>query len=144
MYEVPDALWYDINMNYIGKGSGIKVKPTQWATQYIQAIDVCSSIRYDTMTVWAAPLAIHQLNNFGMGQVEIYPIPTLGEFNILVHESIMDASLRIVNMTGETILQREGLNGKHFTFDISGEAKGVYFVEIKTGSGIKRMKLVKE
>jgi hypothetical protein len=143
-YEVPDALWYDINMNYIGKGSGIKVKPTQWATQYIQAIDVCSSIRYDTMTVWAAPLVIDQLDNGEIRQFVIYTNPTFGEFSIRANESIMNATLRIVNMTGETILQSEGLNGKHFTFDISGEAKGIYFAELKTDSGIKRMKLVKE
>jgi len=144
LYEIPDALWYDINMNYLGKGSGIKVKPTQWETQYIQAIDVCSSIRYDTMTVWAAPLAIDRLDNGSIRQFVIYPNPTFGEFSILANESIMNATLRIVNMTGETILQSEGLNGKHFTFDISGEAKGIYFAELKTDSGIKRMKLVKE
>ncbi len=144
IYEVPDALWYDINMNYIGKGSGIKVKPNQWFTQYIQAIDVCSSIRYDTMTVWAAPLSIDQLDNGAIRQFVIYPNPTFGEFSILANESIMNATLRIVNMTGKTILQREGLNGKRFKFDISGVAKGVYFVEIKTDSGIKRIKLVKE
>ena len=144
MYEVPDASWYDINLNYISKGSGIKVKPTQWATQYIQAIDVCSSIRYDTMTVWAAPLAIDQLDYGAIRQFVIYPNPTFGDFSIRVNESFMNATLRIVNITGETILQREGLNGKSFTFDISDKAKGVYFVEIKTDSGIKRMKLLKE
>lgn len=144
LYEIPDALWYDINMNYLGKGSGIKVKPTQWETQYIQAIDVCSSIKYDTMTVWAAPLAIDRLDNGVIRQVVIYPNPTFGEFSIRANESIMNATLRIVNITGETILQSEGLNGKHFTFDISGEAKGIYFAELKTDSGIKRMKLVKE
>ena len=143
-YEVPDALWYDINMNYIGKGSGIKVKPSQWATQYIQSIDVCSSIRYDTMTVWAAPLSISQYDNLRMSELEVYPNPSDGVFSILVNESIMNATLRIVNITGETILQREGLNGKRFTFDISGEAQGVYFAELITDSGIKRMKLVKE
>ena len=144
MYEVPDASWYDINLNYISKGSGIKVKPTQWATQYIQAIDVCSSIRYDTMTVWAAPLAIDQLDYGAIRQFVIYPNPNCGDFSIRVNESFMNATLRIVNITGETILQREGLNGKSFTFDISDKAKGVYFVEIKTDSGIKRMKLLKE
>lgn len=144
MYEVPDALWYDINMNYIGKGSGIKVKPNQWFTQYIQSIDVCSSIRYDTMTVWAAPLSVNQLDNLAMEQYDIYPNPTLGVFSILVNESIMNATLRIFNITGETIHQSEGLIGKRFMFDISSEAKGIYFVEIKTDSGIKRMKLVKE
>ena len=144
MYEVPDALWYDINMNYIGKGSGIKVKPNQWFTQYIQSIDVCSSIRYDTMTVWAAPLSVNQLDNLAMEQYDIYPNPTLGVFSILVNESIMNATLRIFIITGETIHQSEGLIGKRFMFDISSEAKGIYFVEIKTDSGIKRMKLVKE
>jgi hypothetical protein len=107
VYEVPDALWYDINMNYIGKGSGIKVKPTQWATQYIQAIDVCSSIRYDTMTVWAAPLAIHQLNNFGMGQVEIYPNPTSAGFDLKSNcNENCAVKVEVLNLNGQRLLER--------------------------------------
>jgi hypothetical protein len=144
-YEIPDALWYDINMNYIGKGSGIKVKPTQWATQYIQAIDVCSSIRYDTMTLWAAPLGLAPDSSPEVeGSIRIYPNPSDGGYSILSNEILTNASMHVVNITGETVLQRERLDGRSFSFDLYGEPNGIYFVEIKTDQGIKRMKLIKE
>ena len=145
VYEVPDALWYDINMNYIGKGSGIKVKPTQWATQYIQAIDVCSSIRYDTMTVWAAPLGLAPDSSSEVeGSIRINPNPSDGGYSIISNEILTNATIHVVNITGETVLQREWLDGRSFSFDLSSETNGIYFLEIKTEKGIKRMKLIKE
>ena len=142
---MPDALWYDINMNYIGKGSGIKVKPTQWATQYIQAIDVCSSIRYDTMTVWAAPLGLAPDSSSEVeGSIRINPNPSDGGYSIISNEILTNATIHVVNITGETVLQREWLDGRSFSFDLSSETNGIYFLEIKTEKGIKRMKLIKE
>jgi len=144
-YEFSDGMWYDINMNYIGKGSGIKVKPTQWATKYIQQIDLCGIIRLDTLTVWAAPLGLApNPSSEEEGNIRVYPNPSDGEFSILSNGSLINASLRIISIIGETILQREGLNGRSFSFNISGEPSGVYFVEIKMDKGIRRTKLIKE
>jgi len=77
-------------------------------------------------------------------EISVYPNPSTGELNIIADKILADVWIRIVNITGETILQREGLNGGRFTFDISSRPQGIYFVEIKTDSEIKRMKLVKE
>jgi len=131
IYEVPDALWYDINMNYIGKGSGIKVKPTQWATQYIQAIDVCSSIRYDTMTVWAAPLSIRQWDNSAMGQLEIYPNPASKGFNLKSNCKENCAVLIIIrNLSGATVLTKSCDLLQGHCFVNTTIAAGTYFVTI--------------
>ena len=77
-------------------------------------------------------------------EISVYPNPSTGELNIIADKILADVWIRIVNITGETILQREGLNGGRFTFDISSRPQGIYFVEIKTDNEIKRMKLVKE
>ncbi len=77
-------------------------------------------------------------------KVRVYPNPTNGDINILVSEILRNGYLRVVNITGETVLEREGLNGKSFSFDFSEKADGVYFIEIKTETGIKRVKLVKQ
>jgi hypothetical protein len=75
-FEVSDALWYNSSGGLIGTGSGIKVKPTQSVTQYIQAIDVCSAMRYDTMTVTAWPLGLATSpQGAGWGEVVVYPNP---------------------------------------------------------------------
>jgi len=47
--------------------------------------------------------------------VNIYPNPTSREINILISEILSNGSLKIMNITGETILQQEGLNGMSFS-----------------------------
>ena len=130
MYEVPDALWYDINMNYIGKGSGIKVKPVQWATQYIQAIDVCSSIRYDTMTVWAAPLSMSQYDDVIMSELNTYPNPVS---SLLFIESINstheEVSFGLYNTVGQLVKSGKVRTNKKTEVDLSDLSQGIYYLQ---------------
>ena len=129
-------------MNYLGKGSGIVVKPTQWATQYIQAIDVCSAIRYDTMTVWAAPLGllpspeevILSLSKEGLG-VRLFPNPTSKGFNIKSNcRENCTVSVIVRNLSGETIIKKtcDLLQGNCFIN--TAIAAGTYFVTITNES----------
>jgi hypothetical protein len=144
IYEVPDAMWYDINMVYIGKGSGIKVKPTQATTQYIQAIDVCSAIRYDTMTVWAWPLSLTpNPSPKGDGDMWVWPNPTSGVFTLESDISLTNASIKVMNIMGKVVMSKKKLDNMEIEVDISEFANGVYFVEVSSLSLIRRMKLVK-
>jgi len=77
-------------------------------------------------------------------KLRVYPNPTNGDINIFASEMLTNGSLKVINITGEPVLKREGLNGMSFSFDLSGKADGVYIIEIKTNKGIKRMKLVKQ
>jgi hypothetical protein len=142
IYEVPDALWYDINMNYIGKGSGIKVKPTQWATQYIQAIDVCSSIRYDTMTVWAAPSAIGPDPELVEGrQLKTFPNPVASVLNIeLVAATNSEVPFTIYNTVG--LIMKHGIirTNRKNDVDLSALSPGIYYLACE-GSRRKILKM---
>ena len=146
IYEVPDAMWYDINMNYIGKGSGIKVKPLQWATQYIQAIDVCSSIRYDTMTVWAAPLSMSQYDDVLMSELNTYPNPANDLLNIELPTDSKKAQVSVYNMLGETILLESKAKAlKHIIqLPVGHLAKGFYTIRVDADGKRFISKFVKE
>jgi hypothetical protein len=122
--EVPDAKWYDINMNYLGEGSELKVKGTQSITQYIQAIDVCDRIAYDTMTVYAYPLSNEQMIN-DKGQLQIYPNPTT---EIFIVEKVYGIKVQLINMLGEVVMEQEVVNAKA-VFEVAHLPKGMYYVK---------------
>jgi len=83
----------------------------------------------------------HYLNN---NQINIFPNPTSGIFNIISNSTLNGASMHLLAMTGEIILQQEHLSGKQFSFDISDKAKGIYYLEINENGKKERMKIVKE
>jgi hypothetical protein len=57
-----DGIWYNYPMQSIPipivTGQGFWFKPTQAVTKFIQAIDVCGAMVYDTLSVYAYPLLI--------------------------------------------------------------------------------------
>lgn len=124
-YEVPDAVWYTINGVSIDTASGIWVKPTQAITQYIQAIDVCDKVAYDTVTVYAYPLSNFELGikNF---ELKVFPNPATNVLTIFVN-NLMNQSVVITNTSGQIVVQ-QNLQQPTTTLDISHWARGLYFV----------------
>ena len=76
--------------------------------------------------------------------IQISPNPTKDIIYITSKVPFKNVSIKIVNVMGEVIIEKEHLSGNHFEFYISNEANGVYFIEIKTSEGIKSAKLLKE
>jgi len=124
-YEVPDAVWYTYNMQPIDTASGIWVRPTQAITQYIQDIDVCDKVAYDTVTVYAYPLSNVQfaLNNV---QLKVWPNPATNVVTISVN-TLINQPVYISNTSGQIVYQ-QNLHQPTTTIDISQWASGVYFV----------------
>jgi Secretion system C-terminal sorting domain len=123
-YEVPDAVWYTINGVQIAKGSGITIKAIQPITQYIQAIDVCDRIAYDTVTVYAYPTLNSSLstNNY---QLSIIPNPAK---EIFVVEKVLGTKVQLVNMYGQIVQEQKVVNN-NAVFNVGALARGVYYVK---------------
>jgi hypothetical protein len=64
----------------------------------------------------------------------IYPNPNTGKFEIqLSNPDYQDATLKIINMLGETVLQKEvTINNVPLQIDISSFVEGIYFVKLQT------------
>jgi hypothetical protein len=122
-YEVPDAMWYSANGAPMGTGSGLWVHPTQAITKYVQAIDVCDTIRYDTLTVKLFPLNIKSLSsNFTM---QIYPNPAKETFTI---QKVYGSKVQLINMYGQ-LVQLQLVFNNSATFNVGALARGVYYVK---------------
>jgi hypothetical protein len=76
--------------------------------------------------------------------IDMFPNPTTSTFNVSSSGTI--ESLKVYNILGDIIRNYElGIkNGGSATIDMSSYTTGLYFVEIKTGKGIVRKKLIKE
>jgi hypothetical protein len=55
-----------------------------------------------------------------------------------------NAAIKVFNLTGQMIFEKQNQNGKQFSIDLSHQSAGIYFVEVQTATGIYRSKVVKE
>ncbi len=139
-YEVPDALWYNMQGVQIGQGSGIKVKAQQGATKYIQSIDVCDKIAFDTLTVYAFPLGSSELQN-ASPTVILYPNPATNVLNISFQESVpITEHIKIYNAVGALVMQPKSTNQNPQQINIAQLSQGLYFVKVRH----KMFKFLKE
>lgn len=76
-------------------------------------------------------------------QLSVYPNPANGQFTILSSQSLNNASIKISNAIGETILQKNNVFGSSTSFDISNYPNGIYFIEITERENSGRVKLIK-
>ena len=89
----------------------------------------------------ASVFTVGVAENIVDGNIIIYPNPTNSEFTVSSTNKIK--SVKLYNVLGCEIL-KQIQNDQSVSIDISGYAKGVYFVEVKTESGIWRRKVVRE
>jgi energy-converting hydrogenase Eha subunit C len=76
-------------------------------------------------------------------QLSVYPNPANWQFTILSSQSLNNASIKISNSIGETILQKNNVFGSSASFDISNHPNGIYFIEITEKENSGRVKLIK-
>lgn len=71
-----------------------------------------------------------------------YPNPVSDVLNIRLEDE-EPAGVRLVDLSGQVVLE-EVLEKSHTQIEISTLSKGVYFLELTTPTGTKRMKLIKQ
>jgi hypothetical protein len=77
------------------------------------------------------------------GQVEIYPNPNKGIFNIIPAEgSKRELSVEVEDMNGKTILKKQLKNQNEYQIDLSSASAGTYYVRIQTETYLIKRKVV--
>lgn len=74
----------------------------------------------------------------------LYPNPTTGACTLEFGTSISNGRLRLINLLGQPIIERDELSGEACIIDLTGQASGMYLVEISSGGDVMRKNLVKE
>jgi Secretion system C-terminal sorting domain len=129
-YEVPDGQWFTYNMQPLGVGSQIKVQVYATPTRYIQAIDVCNSMVYDTMEVSSWALGIdNSLDSYpNENAIQVFPNPSSGIFNINVSPKLLGQQIIVQDITGKEIMQLTAKPQNEIS--LQGYASGIYFVMV--------------
>jgi hypothetical protein len=75
--------------------------------------------------------------------LQVYPNPTTGLFVINNPTSeLQNMKVTILDVHGQIVLSKFCANSNSYSFDLSNEAKGNYFMKIETGKKIHVIKIV--
>lgn len=75
--------------------------------------------------------------------ITFYPNPVNDVLNVRLEDNTESMTARIVNLSGQLMLE-EGLIALDNKIDVRDLSNGVYFLELITASGSRRMKLIKQ
>jgi uncharacterized repeat protein (TIGR03803 family) len=86
-------------------------------------------------------IADDQANQLNMN---VYPNPATEQITLSFGQKISDATLKVLTLTGQTVMEKIKLSGDKFTLNISDLASGAYFIEVSERGTVSRTKLIKE
>lgn len=124
------------------QAAGVGIHPI---TYTVTDTNGCSNSSTQNITV---NNCIGIIENANVYEVNVYPNPTQGMFTLAINNgSIEELIVTIVDMQGKTIFTSRDKNiGNEFKkqIDLSDVSKGIYFIKLNTGSGVKVQKLIVE
>lgn len=134
--------WINCNGNVPVPGAVNNVfTPTQnGAYAVIVSQNNCTDTSYCNAITGITDITSHDLSNAAF----IYPNPNQGKLSVMVSRPLKNASVRIVNMLGQTLMSKYQLNGTTITLDMTSFASGVYFLELAEAGVTTTFKVVKE
>ncbi len=97
----------------------------------------------DSLMIHVSGAGVSELENGG--GVSIYPNPFSSQTIITFSEEQKNTTIKIMNVLGECVLTPPPLRGgREGLIDMSGLAKGVYFLSVNSQQGVVNRKIVKE
>ncbi len=133
--------WLDCNNNYAPIPSATsQTLVTDGAGRY--AVEVTFRGCKDTSDCLESfPAGIDKLEG---DKITIYPNPAGAQVVIASTAAFTDASVTLINVNGQRMLNKKNQRGDKITLNLNGLATGVYIVEVAEGEKIYRSTLLKE
>ena len=79
-------------------------------------------------------------------EIRIYPNPTEGRFAVEINNVAEDVSgqIQVLNSQGQ-LLEKKGIQSEgKIDFDLTGEAAGIYILNIRLGEAVSTWKIIKK
>jgi len=76
--------------------------------------------------------------------MDAYPNPGREQVVIQFGETVTAATLKLVTLTGQTVVEKTHVSGDHFFLNVSGISSGAYFIEIVEKDQVSRLKFIRE
>jgi len=108
------------------------------ANQYYQAFAYLFQLAGGTLS---GDVLIHKSND-----LILYPNPTTGIFFVKTPENLYtdEVGVDVYSVLGEPVLEKKFLDSSSMMIDLNRVARGVYFVCLRVGGEVYRLKIVKE
>jgi hypothetical protein len=132
--------WLDCNKGY-APISGQTFKSYTPTTTGNYAVAVKQNSCSDTSD--CVSVKIGSVKNVG-NYFYVYPNPMQHEMQIVMQNSLRNADIKIIGITGQVVLEKSNLSGNQFRIDVSDLAPGVFIVQISENGMDTRMRIIKE
>jgi len=76
--------------------------------------------------------------------ISVYPNPVNDIFTISSSDDLSGTVVKIIAITGQTLVEKTIISGNTATFDMRGYATGLYFVEINQNGVLNTLKVIKK
>jgi hypothetical protein len=125
-YDMPDAVWYrdKIDPFPFHVGPGFWYKPDTSVSTFIQGVDVCGVMVYDTLKIYTVPLSMEELG-IKPNALRVYPNPAK---DFITVEQIIGESVTLVNIMGQ-VLQTQAVKNNKAQFNVANLPRGLYTVK---------------
>ncbi len=84
------------------------------------------------------------INEIFVNTINVFPNPSNGRLTITTQNSVSDATVRLLNIIGESLMEFHHLRGERFDFDVTDYPNGIYIIELSEGEKTDRIKLIKQ
>ena len=76
-------------------------------------------------------------------KLTIYPNPTTSTIKINLENDLENATIKIISIMGQVVLEKNNINGTDFIFDVSNLSSGVYVIKIADENASFNSKFIK-
>lgn len=94
-------------------------------------------------TVLVDSAVANSIDENALNPISVFPNPTNGNVNLVSGKPLSDATFKMINLAGQTILEKKEITGNSFVFDVSEEAAGIYLIEVHNSGNVLRTRFVK-
>ena len=84
-----------------------------------------------------------KIDENNLNPVSVFPNPSNGQVSLTSEKPLSAASFKLINLSGQTVMEKKEITGNTFSFDVSKQSTGIYFIEINNSGTISRTRFVK-
>ncbi len=78
-----------------------------------------------------------------ISNVQLFPNPNNGKATLYLKDNYNQASFRLLDISGKTIMELRDLTSEHYELDLTTQPAGVYYLEVNTNNGTSRLRMMK-
>ena len=131
------------NNNTTAQAAGIVQLPQQM-TSFGSSLYFAASFSTSPTSLWRITNPSLKVNENVIAKLSLFPNPTSSQINLSFENNLESASLKIISLLGQTVLEKQNLSGNNLSLDVQNLSNGVYVIKVTDGELIFNSKFIKQ